>query len=112
MKHLNEIKATFAKNDTVEYGWDGVRGRFPYKGEVFTFIFSWDGGWEHLSVSTPKRCPTWGEMSMFKSFFWRDDEAAMQLHPPTRTHINLHENCLHIWKPTDVDIPLPPLWMV
>ena len=54
-------------------------------------------GWEHV-----------------KHLFFRDDETAMQLHVPPENHINVHPYCLHIWRPSDpqTPIPLPPEWMV
>ena len=27
-------------------------------------------GWQHVSVSLPKRCPNWLEMCMIKNLFW------------------------------------------
>ena len=64
--------------------------------------------WEHVSVSTAGRCPTWDEMDIVKRLFWRDDECVIQFHPPRSEHINEHEYCLHLWRPIGVDIPMPP----
>jgi hypothetical protein len=64
--------------------------------------------WEHVSVSLSNRCPNWSEMCFVKSLFWDDEEAVMQLHPPRSTWINNHEYCLHLWRPMDGKIPLPP----
>ena len=65
-------------------------------------------GWEHVSVSTPRRAPNWQEMCWVKDLFWADDECVMQLHPPKADYINNHPNCLHLWKPTTQEIPRPP----
>jgi hypothetical protein len=64
--------------------------------------------WDHVSVSTKKRMPNWIEMSFIKSVFWDDNETVMQLHVPVTSHINLHPNCLHLWRPIGIEIPLPP----
>lgn len=56
-------------------------------------------GWDHVSVSTSTRCPTWEEMCEVKELFFRNDECAMQLHPPKADWINCHPFCLHLWKP-------------
>lgn len=64
--------------------------------------------WEHVSVSTRHRCPTWREMCFVKDLFWDPEEAVMQLHPPRSTWINNHPHCLHLWRPMDGIIPLPP----
>lgn len=71
---------------------------------------------EHVSVSLfePKifRCPTWEEMSWVKDQFWYNDETVMQLHVPAAMHVNDHPFVLHLWKPTDREIPLPPKELV
>lgn len=70
------------------------------------------GGWEHVSVSRPDRCPTWDEMCLVKSIFWDDEDAVMQLHPPRSEWVNNHRYCLHLWRPVGAEIPLPPSLMV
>lgn len=64
--------------------------------------------WEHVSVSTEIRCPTWEEMAWVKDIFWSEDEAVVQFHPPKSAHVNYHPFCLHLWRPIGVDIALPP----
>lgn len=69
-------------------------------------------GWEHVSVSTNDRCPTWEEMQYIKTLFWRGDETVIQYHPPADRSKNLHPFTLHMWRPTAADLPLPPLDLV
>lgn len=76
------------------------------------FIFSNGCGFEHLSVSTPIKTPTWEQMCKMKEIFWEDDEVCMQLHPKKEEYVNNHNNCLHIWKPIEKEIPTPPSIMV
>lgn len=64
--------------------------------------------WEHVSVSTNHRCPTWREMCYVKDLFWDEEEAVMQLHPPRSTWVNNHPFCLRLWRPSNGNIPLPP----
>jgi len=64
--------------------------------------------WEHVSVSLPNRCPNWPEMSFVKDLFWNEEETVMQLHPPKSQWINNHPFCLHLWRPLNAEIPLPP----
>jgi len=64
--------------------------------------------WEHVSVSTRHRCPYWKEMCFVKDLFWDEEEPVMQLHPPKSTWVNNHNFCLHLWRPLDGNIPLPP----
>jgi hypothetical protein len=69
-------------------------------------------GWDHVSVSTETRMPTWTEMEHVKRMFFREDAVAMQLHVPPTDHVNIHPHCLHLWRPHAPDIPLPPVAMV
>jgi hypothetical protein len=64
--------------------------------------------WEHVSVSTRHRCPYWSEMCYVKDLFWESDETVMQLHPAKSDYVNNHNHCLHLWKPINANIPLPP----
>lgn len=80
--------------------------------KVLHFMFSTGCGFEHLSVSTPVRCPTWDEMCKMKDIFWRDDEVCMQLHPKKEDYVDNMKYCLHIWKPLNQEIPTPPSIMV
>lgn len=64
--------------------------------------------WDHVSVSTEKRIPLWAEMAFVKDVFWLPEETVMQLHVPTKQHINVHPFTLHLWRPLLVEIPLPP----
>ena len=124
MRDLEEIKNTIGLKIKKE-GRDGFGGTvFPveYKkgkvkvvnklDEALHFIFSWGCGFEHLSVSTPIKTPTWEQMQKMKEIFWRDDEVCMQLHPKKEDYVNNMQYCLHIWKPIDKEIPIPPRVMV
>jgi hypothetical protein len=70
------------------------------------------GGWEHVSVSLPNRCPTWAEMDRVKRLFWSDEDTVLQLHPPRSLWVNCHPYCLHLWRPIGVALPLPPSALV
>ena len=64
--------------------------------------------WEHVSVSTPKRTPHWDEMCFIKNLFWDKEETVIQLHPPESVYVNNHPHVLHLWKPVEIELPLPP----
>ena len=85
---------------------------FVYRTVRLHVIFSDGGGWDHVSVSHPQRCPRWEEMEAVKRRFFKHRETAMQLHVPPADHVNCHRYCLHLWRPQDFDIPRPPDWMV
>ena len=93
-----------------DFGWFEV----PHHrtGVTLGVMASCGGGWDHVSVSLPKRCPNWPEMHYVKGLFWSEDEAVMQLHPPESDYRSFHPYCLHLWRPHDVEIPLPPGIMV
>ena len=69
-------------------------------------------GWEHVSVSFPNRCPTWGEMCIVKDIFWDEEDMVVQYHPPKSDYVNCHPYTLHLWRSTDQEIPAPPSIMV
>jgi hypothetical protein len=70
-------------------------------------------GWEHVSVSVAgKHPPNWQEMSWVKDHFWRDDETVVQLHPARSQYVNIHPNCLHLWRQIGREHPLPPQVLV
>ncbi len=78
----------------------------------FLCIASSGGGWEHVSVSpcNKKRttCPTWEEMCTIKNMFFHPYECVVEYHPPRNDYVNNCETCLHLWRPTDGKIPMPP----
>lgn len=61
-------------------------------GQRYTFVFTWNNGWEHLSISITNslRTPTWDEMCMFKDMFFKEDEACVEYHPKKEDYVNLH----------------------
>lgn len=79
-----------------------------YKFKSVTIVASWNGGWEHVSISMNKRCPTWDEMCMVKDIFWDEEECVIQYHPPKSVYVNNHPYCLHLWKKVGVKFELPP----
>jgi len=117
MRNLNLLD--IYRNTAVErrfYGTDGDHscGVFSLlvNGIDVRVIASAGEGWDHVSVSKEDSCPTWDEMEAVKRLFFKDDETAMQLHVPPADHINCHPNCLHLWRPHDRKIPMPPSFMV
>lgn len=85
----------------------------PYKKSLtLKVIASNSEGWEHVSVSTVKRCPFWAEMCYVKGLFWDDEDCVVQYHPPKSAHVNCHPYCLHLWRSTTVVFPSPPIALV
>lgn len=83
----------------------------PIPGRRLRCLVSEHTGWEHVSVcveqGNKQKTPTWKEMCFVKDQFWSEDECVMQLHPPKQDYVNIHEHVLHLWRPTDAEIPQP-----
>jgi hypothetical protein len=93
-----------------QMGEDG--GSFALKSptdrRVLNVIASIGEDWDHVSVSRVDRIPNWTEMDYAKRLFFNDGEVAMQLHVAISDHVNIHNFCLHLWRPQNIEIPLPP----
>ena len=114
MKKIEEIKKTPNLFIEAETKNDGMGGKYydKYTGKWLNFIFSYQMGWEHLSVSMPSRTPTWGQMCIMKDIFWNKNEACVEYHPREEDYVNNHKHCLHIWRPTHEPLPTPPSILV
>ena len=85
----------------------------PSKAYIY-YVQASDGlGWEHLSVSLSNRkMPTWDDMCFIKGLFWDDEDCVIQYHPPKSEYVNIVHNCLHLWRPLNEKMPIPPSIMV
>lgn len=97
---------------TLKKGFDGGMGVFT-SGTMrkMTIIWSFSGGWEHVSIDGKKRTPDWEEMCRLKDMFFEDNECCVQYHPPKIEYVNNIPYCLHIWKPIEKysgTLPMPP----
>lgn len=99
-----------------EFGGMGDEGNgyfvVPGTGCELRIIASNDEGWDHVSVSTKRRCPNWPEMKRVKELFFKVDEPAYQIFPVQEYYINCHPYCLHWWRPQQGEILMPPLHMI
>ena len=119
MRNLNELSSFRQYQAEIDlYGVIGDEGNgiFRIQSSVdqadMIVIASNGGDWDHLSVSRKKRCPNWLEMEQVKRLFFKDGETAVQYHVPPSDHINIHPNCLHLWRPQNAEMPRPPSFMV
>ena len=74
--------------------------------------FADSAGFEHVSVSTERRCPNWIEMCFVKDLFWDNEELVVQFHPPRSRYVNNHPFCLHLWRDVEERVRLPPSELV
>lgn len=88
---------------------DGIEGFSLRSKDGLRLIASWGMGWDHVSVSRSNRCPTWDEMCRVKNLLFDPEELAIQYHPPKSKYKNQHKYCLHLWRPQNETVPMPPL---
>ena len=81
-------------------------------GMAVKIMFSNGGGWDHVSVSTSVRCPTWPEMCIVKDRFFEPDDVVVQFHPRASEYRNCHIYCLHLWRCQYQEFPTPDPIMV
>ena len=120
MRNLNELERFRDRSRDViaRYGstGDDTCGRFflqsPIDRAAMCIIASSGEGWDHVSVSRRNRVPNWIEMEFVKRRFFKPEEVVFELHVAEADHISNFPHCLHLWRPTDQEIPLPPKWMV
>ena len=115
MKKLAEIKATpriLMVREGIDGGVAEAHLLSSKKPRPATVVFSWGGGWDHVSVSFRNRTPTWEEMAEIKKLFFRPEEVCVEYHPDESEYVNNMPYCLHIWRPQGEELPTPPSWMV
>lgn len=91
---------------------DRTHGWFKFPARSCTVIASNGGGWEHASMARPDRVPTWEEMQWLKAELWQAEDCVVQFHPPASRYVNVHPFCLHLWRPLEAELPMPPKWMI
>jgi len=66
-----------------------------------------EDGWEHVSFSPSNysKMPSWEEMCELKDLFWDDEEEVIQIHPKKSEYVNIRENCLHLWRHPETQLP-------
>lgn len=107
----NRIKSGSFLESNDRYGNNGA---FKIRFESYEFLVIASDGedWEHVSVSLLNRTPNWKEMCFIKDLFWDEDDCVVQYHPPKKEYVNNHPHCLHLWRPTKKEIPIPPSILV
>lgn len=116
MKKRDEIYSSISlrMGTVIDAGEEGVAVQIPFGPATIQCIASWGMGWDHVSITIAEqdRCPEWEEMCFIKEVFWDEDETVIQYHPAKIDYINCHPYCLHIWKPQDAVLPVPPYLMI
>ena len=115
MKTITEIrKCRRLRIET--FSDDGGTGliRFPESGYAASVIWSYWGGWDHVSMAPYRHevTPSWDDMCKLKDIFFREDETVIQYHPAKSQYVNMVTNCLHLWRPQNEILPVPPSIMI
>jgi len=101
----------------IDSGEDGFACTIPRNRYFLCIIASWGKDWDHVSVHAQASkgqqfCPFWEDMSFVKQLFFKESEIALQYHPPRKYYVDNHPYTLHLWRPQNQEIILPPIWMV
>lgn len=59
--------------------------------------------WLHVSVSRRDRVPSYDDLVRVKELFVGKERKAIQVFAPASEHVNVAENCLHLWCCIDGD---------
>lgn len=113
MRTLDEIKES-KRVVICSVGSDGGAGMISLPTWRGSVIWSFGAGWEHVSVSPEHKrvTPSWDDMCKIKALFFRENETAIQIHPPKEEYVNNMPNCLHLWRCTYREMVLPPSCLV
>lgn len=72
--------------------------------------------WDHVNVvvkfgrdDSQYRIATKEEMIEIKEMFFEDSEPAIEIHPKKEDYVNIDEYMLHLWRPVNRVLPLPPV---
>ena len=64
---------------------------------LFSYINMEGKPWLHVSLSRPKKIPSYEDMYCVKQIFIGDDLQAVQIFPKKEKHLNINEYVLHLW---------------
>ena len=111
MKTVNEfLDSKQIYSQDLSFSEDGIKGFICIDRIDMSFVASWGGGWDHVSVAPLKKkiVPSWDMMCKVKDIFFKPDEAVIQIHPPKDEYVNNMPNCLHLWRCRYKEMVLPP----
>lgn len=65
-----------------------------------------NGGGLHLSISHPRRYPTWDEIKKARYELLPDELTFVMFLPPMSEYVNVHENCFHLHEHREPDVKI------
>ena len=104
----------------IDSGDDGFACQLPRIGITVQYslciIASWGEGWDHVSIHAKANngefVPFWEDMCFVKNIFFTGTETVIQYHPAKKNYVNQHQHTLHLWRPQNKEIQLPPTNLV
>lgn len=69
-----------------------------FKEGELTIIVSIDAGFWHLSISHPRRYPTFDEIKDARYKYIPNNVQMAMMYPPKEQYVNVHNNCFHLWE--------------
>lgn len=97
-KKIGSYKTVPPQVEELEFGVPGARA---FKMGQCKVILSQDMGLWHISVSHPKRYPSWDEVKAARYQLIPDDVTMAMILPPPEYYVNTHENTLQMWQVDD-----------
>ena len=91
-------------NDRLGFSWSG---RVWIDDKKYNVIAARnEDGWEHVSVSSApgSKLPSWEVLLKIKDCFWDEDEDVIHWIPKKQEYVNIHPNCMHMWKIRNTDM--------
>lgn len=103
IEHTSGVKLLKKADDGIAFKWRNE----------WHVIVSNGAGWEHASISNRdgKTLASWEVMRDLKRLIWNEDEVAIQIHPAEANYVDNFE-VLHLWRPINGDVPLPPVELI
>ena len=108
-KHPSTILRVYGRSRT---GMAEGYFEIPFGKKRLRVLIGSGDGWDHVSVSLKHRVPTWDEMCFIRDIFFEPEELVVQYHPPESEYVNFCRTVLHLWRPWDDHIRLPPKEML
>lgn len=74
---------------------------------IIASVGEFDDGkeWLHVSLGRKSRIPSYDDLTRVKRDFIGDDRKAIMVLPEKENHVNLAENCLHLFYSKDNPLP-------
>lgn len=109
MKSIDEILKDDHVVEVIQKGVDGAAFDVKINYRLYNVIASNGGGWDHVSIDpiNSSHTTTWDVMCVLKDICF-NDETVIEYHPSKENYVNIREHCLHLWKPQNTAIPVPP----